>query len=150
MTAAGATLSSANPPPLQIRTIKEDHSGRLEEYQSPTAVYVPGRRVWEVDAPIDAAFPCATQAGILLPCPAVHAVLAGMRGVGSLLLPLTRPALRHPLAVCSTSWIWRMRSCWCSTAAGLCLKVSRAAAAAVWSGRAVWLCNDDSQDFWPA
>lgn len=65
MTAAGATLSSANPPPLQIRTIKEDHSGRLEEYQSPTAVYVPGRRVWEVDAPIDAAFPCATQAGFL-------------------------------------------------------------------------------------
>lgn len=46
----------------QICAIKESHSGQLEEYSSPTAVYVPGRRVWEVDTQIDAAFPCATQA----------------------------------------------------------------------------------------
>jgi glutamate dehydrogenase (NADP+) len=45
----------------QISAIKESHSGQLEQYRSPTAVFVQGRRVWEVDGPIDAAFPCATQ-----------------------------------------------------------------------------------------
>ena len=50
----------------QICSIKQSHSGRLEEYSSPTAVYVPGRGVWQVDAPIDIAFPCATQASTVV------------------------------------------------------------------------------------
>lgn len=59
----------------QICAIKESHSGQLEEYSSPTAVYVPGRRVWEVDTQIDAAFPCATQAsGAVLRRHALHAL----------------------------------------------------------------------------
>lgn len=50
---------------MQIRAIKSHHDGQLEDYRSPTARYVPGRRVWEVDAPVDAAFPCATQVGLV-------------------------------------------------------------------------------------
>lgn len=49
------------PPAWQVVRIKGRHDGRLEEYRS-TAAYVAGRRVWELDALVDIAFPCATQA----------------------------------------------------------------------------------------
>lgn len=48
----------------QIKEIKRAHDGRLAQYRgSPAAQYVPGGRVWAVDAQLDMAFPCATQVG---------------------------------------------------------------------------------------
>jgi glutamate dehydrogenase (NADP+) len=47
----------------QVAAIKSQHGTTLADYKSPTAVYVDGshRKPWELDTPIDMAFPCATQ-----------------------------------------------------------------------------------------
>lgn len=89
-----ALLAKHRRPP-QICAIKASHDGQLESYRgSPDAVYVPGRRLWEVDAPVDCAFPCATQVGW-------HAAVAWG---GALLLPRWAGMghqLRLPPALCS-------------------------------------------------
>jgi hypothetical protein len=46
---------------MQIMALKSSHDGKLSDYQSPTAVYVVGKKPWEIDTKIDMAYPCATQ-----------------------------------------------------------------------------------------
>lgn len=46
----------------QVMKIKSSHNGTLEQYESPTVQYCGDRRKpWELDTPVDMAFPCATQ-----------------------------------------------------------------------------------------
>lgn len=48
----------------QIIQLKAGHNGRLADYRSDTCRYVEGRRPWEIEAHIDMALPCATQARV--------------------------------------------------------------------------------------
>eukprot|EP00878_Enallax_costatus_P001206 GHUV01001348.1.p1 GENE.GHUV01001348.1~~GHUV01001348.1.p1 ORF type:complete len:464 (+),score=127.69 GHUV01001348.1:196-1587(+) len=45
----------------QVMDIKNVRRSSLKAYSSPTGVYVPGQRCWNVDAKADIALPCATQ-----------------------------------------------------------------------------------------
>lgn len=116
------TPAPVSPPaPLpQVARIKASHDGRLEDYRgSAAAVYVPGRRAWEVEARLDAAFPCATQVG----CGWLGGWVAADQHVGAgepgawagacgPAAPPARPAtgqqrgLRCFLPGRSTSWTW--------------------------------------------
>jgi hypothetical protein len=45
----------------QVMEIKNVKRASLKEYSSPTGVYVPGQRCWNVDDKAHIALPCATQ-----------------------------------------------------------------------------------------
>lgn len=45
----------------QVMDIKNVKRTSLKAYSSPTGVYVPGERCWNVDTKADIALPCATQ-----------------------------------------------------------------------------------------
>lgn len=45
----------------QVMLLKKQHGGSLSAYVSETGKYVSDARPWGIDAPIDMAFPCATQ-----------------------------------------------------------------------------------------
>ncbi|KAI7837766.1 hypothetical protein COHA_008397 [Chlorella ohadii] len=45
----------------QVMAIKSRHSGKLRDFKAPGAQYVEGRKPWELNVPVDMAYPCATQ-----------------------------------------------------------------------------------------
>jgi glutamate dehydrogenase (NADP+) len=45
----------------QVMAIKSRHSGKLRDFKAAGAQYVEGHKPWELNVPVDMAFPCATQ-----------------------------------------------------------------------------------------
>ncbi len=41
--------------------LKWEKYGRLSDFKSPTVVYMPGQKPWDIDVQADIAYPCATQ-----------------------------------------------------------------------------------------